>query len=334
MPVINLAQKYSDKIVERFYVDSVVLGKSSKKYTWDGVKSVNVYSIKTYDPVDYIRPQNAVGGSDPLVYPASMARYGSTHEVEDEIQTLTINMDKAVSLSVDKGNNTNQMLVKNAGTVMARELRERFVPMFDKYALARWCGKVNTTNAGSAPAWASYVQTKVETIGASHADATTATPEVNKIVDAISAGVTALRNKGTDIEDAYCYIGETNFAKLLLAPEFLNIDKLGARNLEKGVLGTVRGMKIVPVPDSYMKPDVVESAVVTEANNAYLGKTINFMIVKKQSVLAPTKIKDAKIHTDPVGISGALLEIRWMFDAFTLNTIAEGIYVSQTTADA
>ena len=332
--VINLASKYSDKIVERFYVDSVILGKTSKKYSWDGVKSINVYSINTYDPVDYIRPQNQAGGSDPVVYPASTARYGSTHEVEDTIQTLTVKMDKAVSLSVDKGNNTNQMLIKNAGTVMARELRERFVPMFDKYALARWSGKVNTTNAGTAPDWASLVQTKVETIGAQHADATTTAPEVNTIVDAISAGVTAIRNQGPNIDDAYCVVGETNFAKLLLSPEFLNIDKLGARNLEKGVLGTVRGMKIVPVPDSYMKPDVVESSVVTEANNAYLGKTLNFMIYKKECVLAPTKIKDAKVHTDPVGISGALLEVRWMFDAFALNTIAKGIYVSQTTADA
>ena len=330
--VINLAEKYSDKIVEKFYVDSVVLGKTSKKYSWDGVKSINVYSINTYAPVDYLRPIDA-STANHVVYPASLARYGSTHEVEDTIQTLPIEMDKAVSLSVDKGNNTNQMLIKNAGTVMARELREQFVPMFDKYALARWSTKVKSGMSTTYITWTPT--TKVETIGASHADATSSAVEVNKIVDAISAGVTAIRNAGTTVDDAYCFIGETNFAKLLLSSEFLNIEKLGARNLEKGVIGTVRGLKIVPVPDSYMKPDVVNaSSVVTEYNNQYLGKTLNFLIVKKDVILAPTKIKDAKVHTDPVGVSGALLEIRWMFDAFALKTREKGIYVSQTTADA
>lgn len=314
--VINLAEKYSNRIVDKFYTDSVILGKTSKDYSWDGVKSINVYTIQTYAPVDYIRPHNAVGGSDPLVYPASLARYGATHEVEDTIQTMTLTQDKGVSLSVDKGNNTQQMLVKNAGVVMARELREQFVPLFDKYSLARWSGLMS-----SAPSWAS-LNTKVYTSSLTKSN----------IVEKISDGITAIRNEGTDVADAYCYIGETNFAKLLLAPEFLNIDKLGERNLERGVSGKVRGLQIVPVPDSYLKKSVVVSDVVTAVNNPYLTKDLNFMIVKKSVVLAPTKIKDAKVHKDPVGISGALLEVRWLYDAFALNTKAKGIYVDSAEA--
>lgn len=34
---INLAEKYSPKVVSKFYQDSVILGKTSKKYDWDGV---------------------------------------------------------------------------------------------------------------------------------------------------------------------------------------------------------------------------------------------------------------------------------------------------------
>lgn len=291
MPVtINLADKYSKKIVDRFYTDSVILGKTSNDYNWDGVKSINVWTINTYAPTTYGRPTTdaAITGAH--------ARYGSTYEVAEDIQTMPLTQDKAVSLSVDKGNNTQQMMIKNAGIVMARELREQFVPMFDKYCLAQWADTTNTV-------WGSLIQTTTDT----------SLTKAN-IVDAISSHVTALMNAETDASDAYCYIGATNFGKLILSPEFLNIDKLGERNLERGVMGKVRGLQIVPIPDSYLPTGV------------------NFMTVKKSAVLAPTKIKDAKVHSDPVGISGALLEVRWLYDAFVLKTKAKGIVISKASA--
>lgn len=289
MATINLADKYSNKIVDKFYTDSVILGKTNKEYNWDGVQSIKVWTINTYAPVNYTRPTADTAG-------ASLARYGQTREVADDLQIMTLTQDKGVSLSVDKGNNTEQMLIKNAGIVMARELREQFVPMFDKYCLAQWSDTTNTV-------WGSLIQTTTD------ASLTKA-----NIVDAISSHVTALMNAETDVNDAYCYIGATNFGKLILSPEFLNIDKLGERNLERGVMGKVRGLQIVPIPDSY------------------LPSGVNFITVKKSCVLAPTKIKDAKVHSDPVGISGALLEVRWLYDAFVLKTKAKGIVVSKTSA--
>lgn len=282
---INLADKYSKKIVDKFYTDSVVLGKTSQEYDWDGVKSIKVWTINTYDPVDYARP----GQGTNALYPASLSRYGQTQEVEDTIQTMTITQDKAVSLSVDKGNNTQQMLIKNAGIVMAREVREKFIPMFDKYVIAQ-----ANTNAGTATV---------------HASLTKAT-----IVEAIGDHVTALMNAETNPSDAYCFIGATNFGKLVNAPEFLNLEKLGEKALDKGVVGRVRGLAIVPVPDSYLPTGV------------------NFLTWKKQCVLAPTQIKDMKVHQDPPGLSGALLEVRWLYDAFVLTAKNKGVIADRTTS--
>lgn len=283
MATINLATKYSPKVVDKFYLDSVVLGKTSKEYDWDGVQSVKVWTINTYDPTDYSKPANddAISGQH--------KRYGNTYEVADTIQTMTLTQDKAVSLSVDKGNNTEQMLVKNAGKVMALEMREKFIPMFDKYCLSVWG---DPANCGTVTELAS--------------------PSKNNILDAISAHVTALRNNFATVDDAYCFIGETEYAMLLNAPEFINYNNptFANQHLEKGVMGKVRGLQIVPVPDSYF----------TDTN-------INFVTVKRSAVLAPTKIKDMKVHTDPVGISGALLEIRWLFDAFVLDTKKDGLAV-------
>jgi len=283
MATINLATKYSSRVVDKFYLDSVVLGKTSKAYDWDGVQSVKVWTINTYDPTDYNKPANddAISGAH--------ARYGNTYEVADTIQTMTLTQDKAVSLSVDKGNNTEQMLIKNSGKVMNLEMREKFIPMFDKYCLSVWG---NPANCGTV--------TELST------------PSKSNIVEAISAHVTALRNHFATTDGAYCFIGETEYAMLLMAPEFINYNNptFAERNIEKGVMGKLRGLSIVPVPDSY-----------------FVDTNINFVTVKSDCVLAPTKIKDMKVHSDPVGISGALLEIRWLFDAFVLNTRKDGLAV-------
>ena len=302
---INLAEKYSPKVVDKFYKESVILGKSNKEYDWDGVQSIKVWTITTVAPNAYNRTTVVPGAS----------RYGTTTEVQDTIQTMPITQDRAVSLSVDKGNNTEQMLIKNAGKVMSLELREQFVPEFDKYALARYSGLV--ASGMTAPSWASLVNVK--------ADGTATIPKSN-IVDAISQGVTALRNNLANIDDCYCYIGETEFANLLLSLEFINYNNptFAGRNLERGVMGKVRGIEIVPVPDSYLTAGA--------GNNPFLSTNLHFIIVKKESVIVPTKIKDMKVHQDPPGLSGALLEVRWLYDAFVLDTKAKGIYVSKKTA--
>lgn len=278
---INLAEKYSPKVVEKFYKESVILGKTSKKYDWDGVKSVKVWTITTVAPTDYNRTTQV----------GTASRYGATTEVQDTIQTMEITQDKSVSLSVDKGNNTQQMLIKNAGIVMNHELREQFIPMFDKYALSEWADKAGT-----------------ETVQATITKA--------NIVEEISNHITALTNAYTNTDNAYCYIGASNYAKLVLSPEFLHLYKLGNEALENGVVGKVRGLKIVQIPDDYLPTGV------------------NFLTVKSECVLAPTQIKDMKVHQDPPGLSGALLEVRWLYDAFVLDSKNKGVVVCRTSASA
>ncbi len=285
---INLATKYSKKIVDKFYLDSVVLGKTSKDYDWDGVNSVKVWTITTVQPGNYGRTSpigNNEGASPAQVY----SRYGTLTDVQDTLQTMTLTQDKSVALVVDKGDNTQQMLIKNSGVVMARELREQFIPMFDKYVIGQ-----AVSNAGTNTVHASLTK--------------------SNIVEAIGDHVTELMNANTDPRDAYCFIGATNFGKLVLAPEFLNLEKLGEKAVDNGVVGRVRGLAIVPVPD------------------AYLPSGTNFVTWKKQCILAPTQIKDAKVHQDPPGLSGALLEIRWLYDAFVLTTKNKGVIADNTTS--
>lgn len=271
---INLAEKYSKKIVDKFYVDSVVTGHTNQDYEWDGVKSINVWTIATQATNAYDRT-------------ASSNRYGTPSEVEDTLQTMEITQDRSVSLVVDKGNNTEQMLIKNAGVVVAREMREQFIPEFDKYCLDKWNDER----------------------GAYTVDSSLTT---DNIVAAIGAHAISLGNAGTTVDDACTYIGWTNYGLLVGSKEFINLEALGTKAVEKGVVGMARGLQIKPVPDSY------------------LPEGVNFLTVKKSCVLAPTKIKDIKIHEDAPGYSGALMEIRWMYDAFVLETKNAGVIASLT----
>lgn len=280
---INLASKYEKKTADKFYKDSVILGKTARNYSWDGVKSINIYTIQTVAPGDYNR--------------SGTSRYGTPTEVQDTIQTLPITRDRSVALTVDKGNNTEQMMIKNAGKVMSLQIREQFIPEMDKYCLNKWANYQNGDKE--------RIQFGIDS-----------SITKSNIVSCINKARVALVNKKVPLENAYLYIGATNFALLTEAPEFTYLEKAGTKALEDGVVGKCKGFKIVEIPDEY------------------LPEGVNFMVVCKESVEAPTKIKDMKIHKDAPGISGALLEVRWLYDAFVIDAKKDGIYVSRKTAFA
>ncbi len=79
----------------------------------------------------------------------------------------------------------------------------------------------------------------------------------------------------------------------------------------KGVLGILDGCNVVKVP----------------ANR--LPANFGFMICHSCATVAPTKLEDYKIHEDPPGISGSLVEGRIVYDAFVLKNKAKAIYYQE-----
>ena len=71
----------------------------------------------------------------------------------------------------------------------------------------------------------------------------------------------------------------------------------------------VDGVKIIVVPDSLMPENV------------------NFIIAAKSATVSPVKLSEYKIHDNPPGINGWLVEGRVYYDAFILNNKSTGIYV-------
>lgn len=83
----------------------------------------------------------------------------------------------------------------------------------------------------------------------------------------------------------------------------------------KGVIAMLDGASVIKVP----------------ANRLPAG--FGFMMCHPSATVAPTKLEDYRIHSDPPGISGSLVEGRICYDAFVLDNKKMAIYYqAQTTA--
>lgn len=70
----------------------------------------------------------------------------------------------------------------------------------------------------------------------------------------------------------------------------------------------------------------LDGAMVIKVPAARLPKGFGFMIAHPSACVAPVKLEDYKIHQDPPGISGALVEGRICYDAFILENKVKAIY--------
>ena len=77
----------------------------------------------------------------------------------------------------------------------------------------------------------------------------------------------------------------------------------------------------------------LDGAIVIKVPANRLPKNFGFMIAHACATVAPTKLEDYKIHEDPPGISGALVEGRICYDAFVLENKAKAIYYHAQAAE-
>lgn len=88
---------------------------------------------------------------------------------------------------------------------------------------------------------------------------------------------------------------------------FLNTDIAEDMRL-KGVIAQLDGAKVVKVPATR------------------LPAGFGFMVAHPVATVAPTKLEDYRVHQDPPGISGSLVEGRICYDAFVLENKKNAIY--------
>lgn len=78
---------------------------------------------------------------------------------------------------------------------------------------------------------------------------------------------------------------------------------------------------------------MMDGATVVKVPAVRLPKNFGFMLAHPCACVAPTKLEDYKVHEDPPGISGSLVEGRICYDAFVLDNKVEAIYYQEKTAN-
>lgn len=119
----NLAVKYSPKVVERLSRTLLTEPAVNTDYNFDGVTTVNAYSVDNQPMTDYQR-----AGTD--------KHYGPSNNGGTTKQALTLSRDRAFNVTLDKRNNDEQQGVLDAAKWLARQIREVISPEIDVFRLA------------------------------------------------------------------------------------------------------------------------------------------------------------------------------------------------------
>ena len=214
----NLAIKYSSKLDQLFEHDSYTDNWINKKYDFDGVATVKVYTVTSVAPSNYSRTSTG-------------DRFGGNTELQDTIATYTIENDKSFKIAIDRGNYEQGMRAKKAGEVMRIEMNEQIIPMIDKDRLA------------TAAAGATAVSQAVAMTSDAYADVLKA----NEYLDECKA---PLEGRVLFISPAEYNAVKEKITTQILASGYN--DKL----VGKGFVGELDGVPVVKVPTSYFPAGV------------------------------------------------------------------------------
>ena len=100
------------------------------------------------------------------------------------------------------------------------------------------------------------------------------------------------------------------------SPDITLDSDVGQEMRLRGVISMMDGASVVKVPAVRLPAD------------------FGFLMAHPSATVAPTKLEDFRIHQDPPGISGALVEGRIVYGAFVLDNKANAIYYQALPAAA
>lgn len=150
----------------------------------------------------------------------------------------------------------------------------------------------------------------VMTTGAGHKpDPVTLTDE-NIYTEILKAG-NALDNADVPEDGRQLVVTPDVFVLMKRCKDIIMETNIGNDLRLKGVIANLDGANVIKVPA------------------ARLPKNFGFMLAHPVATVAPTKLEDYKIHEDPPGISGSLVEGRICYDAFVLENKAKAIYYQE-----
>lgn len=129
---------------------------------------------------------------------------------------------------------------------------------------------------------------------------------------ALLEGTSTLLEAGVPMTGRIAYVTPAFYAAIKQDSSFIRSGDAAQEMLIRGSVGVVDGVNIIPVPASY------------------LPSGTNFLLTHKVATVGPVKLESYKIHDNPPGINGKLVEGRIRYDAFVLKNKAAAIYLHKT----
>lgn len=214
----NLAKAFAPKVAESFKLNSLTDSARGTAFKFTGVRTIQVMSVDTVPLNDYKR--------------SGTNRYGEPVELGDTLQEMTMRDDKSFSMTIDKGNQSDQMNLKGAARAMRRQTEQVTVPYVDKYRFREW-----SENAGL--------------IVPLSAD-----PAKGTIVDTLFDAGAEMSNRLVPTTKRTLFIRNSVYKLLKASNEIIGNDALGKKAITKGSVGEFDAMDVKPVPDSYFPENV------------------------------------------------------------------------------
>lgn len=214
---IELVTKFAPQTDELFKAESKVGLLTNTDYDWTGAHSIKLYKISTSPMNDYSR--NRTGAPEEA---EELSRYGKLLDLSATTEELLLKHDRSFIFNVDRLDEDETQGQLEAGTALARELREVVVPEVD-------------TNV--------Y---KIMTEGAGHKPGAVALTAKN-IYSCVLAASQALDDAEVPETERVMLVTPAVYALLKQAVEFDHTD-IGAEMRARGVVAMIDGAAVVKVP--------------------------------------------------------------------------------------
>lgn len=211
----NLAERFSKVVDERFELQSrakeIVSENSSE---WDGVETVNVYSMPVA-PLNFYDENSAYS-------------YGPATILERTKQKMTVTQKPTFNLKIRRLDKTMDQMVDDAGKTLSRQVSQMLIPFYDHYVFSK--AAAAAVNNGNCQI--------------------TTTPDKTNAYAQFLKGMEHLGNVSAPDNGrvAVCSFGFYNLLKQ--DPAFTKYGDASQKMLNKGIIGDVDGCKIMCVPNN------------------------------------------------------------------------------------
>ena len=214
---VELTTKYAPQTDELFKAESKISLLTNTDFDWTGAHAIKLYKISTAPMNDYSRNRSTEPADS-----EGLSRYGKLLDLSATTEELLLKHDRSFIFNVDRLDEDETAGQLEAGTALARELREVVVPEVDTNV---YC--VMTTGAGHKPAAAALTK--------------------SNIYAAVLAASQALDDAEVPETERVLVVTPASYALLKQAVEFDHTE-IGAEMRARGVVAMIDGAAVVKVP--------------------------------------------------------------------------------------